>query len=152
MRIKVIGECDCARALRGLLRKAGFAVSEFLPAEVIKEMPSGGYVVRIDEGPAGLPLYFDSVHSELERNILRHVTELSARAVVLDRPGGQVHSDREIRIVVPAGAAAEQNAVEFGVLRGLVDTVGGGKLGVPRVPWFDFAHHKWYRKLFGGKR
>ncbi len=148
MRIKVIGECDCARALRGLLRKGGFAVSEFLPAEVIKEMPSGGYVVRIDEGSAdssrSFGIYFDSVHSELERNILRHVTELSPCAVVLDRPGGQVHSDHEIRIVVPRGNEREQNAVEFGVLRGLVDTVGGGKQVSPG-PF-------WYRKLFGGKR
>lgn len=147
MRIKVIGECDCARALRGLLRKGGFAVSEFLPAEVIKEMPSGGYVVRIDEGSAGAPLYFDSVHSELERNILRHVTELSPRAVVLDRPGGQVHSDREIRIVVPRGNEREQSAVEFGVLRGLVDTVGGREPGFSRI-----RRTPWYRRLFGGER
>src|SRR5437899_8891630 len=40
MRIKIIGDNDCARALRGLLRKAGFAVSEYLPPELVKDLRS----------------------------------------------------------------------------------------------------------------
>jgi len=39
MRIKIIGENNCARATRHLLRMAGFAVTEFLPAEVITQAP-----------------------------------------------------------------------------------------------------------------
>jgi hypothetical protein len=72
----------------------------------------------------------DSVDSPLEAAVLRHITQLSAAPVVLDRPGGLVHSERELRIVIPrmVGASGESRAdeaaavaVEFGVLRGLLD-------------------------------
>jgi hypothetical protein len=118
-------------------------------------------------------IHFDSVDSELEAAVLRHVARLSAAPVVVDRPGGVVRSERELRIVVPlvlravklpypkgaqvetcatgavgqsaaagcaglgsAGETFKQNvpaeyvmdedaalAVEFGVLRGLLDLV-----------------------------
>ena len=126
MRIKVVGENDCARALRGLLRQAGFAVSEFLPTDPPRRVnaPSAGYVISVVESEGGENILFDSVDCPLEANILRHVTALSKLPVLLDRPGGEVHSDREIRISVPAcGGEAQQLAVEFGVLRGLMDTV-----------------------------
>ena len=55
MRIKIIGDNNCARATRHLLRKAGFAVSEFLPAEVITQAPHCGYAITIDLAPATLP-------------------------------------------------------------------------------------------------
>ena len=81
MRIKIIGDNDCARALRGLLRKAGFAVSEYLPPELVKDLPGGGYVVYIDPapgaGPGGGTIHFDSVDCELEANIL-HTNLLNA--------------------------------------------------------------------------
>ncbi len=128
MRIRVIGDCDSARVLRGLLRKAGFAVTEILPAALVTELPSGGYVVHLAEGDPG-NILFDSVDSELERNILRHVTQLSPNPVVVDRPGGEVRSDREIRIVLPRGDAREAAAVEFGGLRGLMDTVAAPNAG-----------------------
>ncbi len=157
MRIKVIGDCDSARALRGLLRKAGFAVTEFLPAGLVTELPSGGYVVYIEESPesSGLKnILFDSVDSELEANILRHVTQLTPHPVVVDRPGGVVHSDREIRIVVPKCVAGEEGrhdreatAVEFGVLRGLMDTVHGKPS--PRVPR-SRSFGTWWRRVFWG--
>ncbi len=139
MRIKIIGDCESARALRGLLRKAGFAVVEFLPAEVVAALPGGGYVVEIEEGEAGRPgIYFDSIDSELEANILRHTAALSPLPVTVDRPGGKVRSDREIRIVVPAGNVREQAAVEYGVLRGLMDTIHGTEkpAGKPPIPWW----------------
>jgi hypothetical protein len=71
-------------------------------------------------------IHFDSVDSELEAAILRHVTQLAAAPVVVDRPGGVVHSERELRIVVPNSGDAKSDeaaavAVEFGVLRGLLD-------------------------------
>jgi len=149
MRIKIIGDNDCARALRGLLRKAGFAVSEYLAPQLVKELPSGGYVIYIEEAPAGAAIHFDSVDCELEANILHHVTALWKSAVGLNRPGGRVHSDQEIRILVPPGNEAAALAVEFGVLRGLTDTVHGpsrsGGSGTGRLS------RPWYRKLFGGK-
>ena len=92
MRIKVIGDCDSARSLRGLLRKAGFAVTEFLPAQLVTELPSGGYVIYIEESAinladaeAGKNILFDSVDSELEANILRHVTQLTPRDAARNR-------------------------------------------------------------------
>jgi hypothetical protein len=199
MRIKIIGDNNCARATRHLLRKAGLAVTEFLPADVVTQAPHSGYVITIDLAPAphtpdpttkpdhsthgqsapgigeaspshggassptlpgaewsrnppggsgilpaglltehlesrrrdvgatrGSSIHFDSVDSELEAAILRHVTQLAAAPVVVDRPGGIVHSERELRIVVPNSGDAKADegaavAVEFGVLRGLLD-------------------------------
>ena len=224
MRIKIIGDNNCARATRHLLRLAGFAVTEFLPPEVIMEAPHSGYAITIetferapsgaqtlntwapsgahtrlapapqpltpasapktgaaagvpasepdhsthgqpaavhgeaspshggasspayakasagapahDEGSAGRPTYcegwaggnihFDSTDGELEAAILRHVARLAKAPVMVDRPGGVVHSERELRIIVPATGDAKADesaavAVEFGVLRGLLD-------------------------------
>ena len=172
MRIKIIGDNNCARATRHLLRLAGFAVSEFLPADAVADGPLAGYAITIELAPAlytpdahlrpdppthhshtsGLEeagphsgdasspsfavaspgdsrnarIHFDSVDSALEAAVLRHVTQLAAAPVIVDRPGGKVHSERELRIVVPASgdAGADESAavaVEFGVLRGLLD-------------------------------
>ncbi len=185
MRIKIIGENNCARATRHLLRLAGFAVTEFLPADAVANGPLHGYAITIDLAPAhhtpdsfqrpdppthqehasvseeaprshrdasspasvrqsewrtsaGLPavspanfrsggeIHFDSVDSALEAAVLRHVTQLSAAPVIVDRPGGVVHSDRELRIVAPNTGDAQADeaaavAIEFGVLRGLLD-------------------------------
>jgi hypothetical protein len=178
MRIKIIGENTCARATRHLLRQAGFAVTEFLPAEVITQAPHSGYAITIDLAPAshtpdltskpdhstqGQPapgigeaspadggaspptapcdardntaqaeacaaglIHFDSVDCALEAAILRHVTQLAVTPVVVDRAGGVVHSERELRIVIPRSDNAKADeaaavAVEFGVLRGLLD-------------------------------
>jgi hypothetical protein len=213
MRIKIIGENNCARATRHLLRLAGFAVTDFLPAEAVTTGPAAGYAITIDLSPAantpnaclgpdcatqeqqpsdneeadrvirdasslafaepatgsaafgetamgstafadgmagkgvfaetsaretgvaakvvgghlGL-IHFDSVDSALEAAVLRHVTQLAAGAVVVDRPGGVVHTERELRIVAPnsGDAVADEAAavaIEFGVLRGLLDLV-----------------------------
>jgi hypothetical protein len=175
MRIKIIGENNCARATRHLLWLAGFAVTEFLPADAVAGGPLAGYAITIDLAPAhhtpdtllrpdppthhqdasaceeaprshrdasspsfteisaGLPafaksssIHFDSVDSALEAAVLRHVTQLAAAPVIVDRPGGVVHSDRELRIVAPNTGDAKADeaaavAIEFGVLRGLLD-------------------------------
>ena len=222
MRIKIIGDSNCARATRHLLRKAGLAVTEFLPAEVVTQAPHSGYAITIDLAPAphtlsgnalgvspepthkpghsthgqpateigealalakasrgassptsasphtsgdhddsvsararhavplhsrddqhahtdhhahtdqharahqGACIHFDSVDSDLESAILRHVTQLAAAPVIVDRPGGVVHSERELRIIVPNSGDVKADeaaavAVEFGVLRGLLD-------------------------------
>src|SRR6266436_6458433 len=57
MRIKINGDNNCARATRHLLRKAGFAVTEFLPADVVTQAPHSGYVITIDLAPAPHPLH-----------------------------------------------------------------------------------------------
>jgi hypothetical protein len=173
MRIKIIGDNNCARATRHLLRLAGFAVTEFLPSDAVTGGPLAGYAITIDLAPAphtpdshlrpDLPthhqhasdseeaprshrdasspafvgqseprttaagsIHFDSVDSALEAAVLRHVTQLAAAPVIVDRPGGVVHSDRELRIVAPntgdcVADEAAAVAIEFGVLRGLLD-------------------------------
>jgi hypothetical protein len=55
MRIKIIGDNNCARATRHLLRMAGFAVTEFLPAEAITQAPHHGYAITIELSPANQP-------------------------------------------------------------------------------------------------
>jgi hypothetical protein len=216
MRIKIIGDNNCARATRHLLRLAGFAVTEFLPVDAVTSGPHAGYAITIDLAPAthtpdarhrspkskadfgehshlgpespahhhasaqeeaprahrdasspaprgmgfnlsshpvsettsagpaaadppalenrdrlkhvllGASIHFDSVDSVLEAAVLRHVTQLAAAPVIVDRPGGVVHSDRELRIVAPNTGDAKADeaaavAIEFGVLRGLLD-------------------------------
>src|SRR5258706_15632126 len=52
MPVKIIGDNNCARATRHLLRKAGLAVTEFLPADVVTQAPHSGYAITIDLAPA----------------------------------------------------------------------------------------------------
>src|SRR5579863_1607967 len=52
MRIKIIGDNNCARATRHLLRLAGFAVTEFLPADAVAGGPLAGYAITIELAPA----------------------------------------------------------------------------------------------------
>ena len=244
MRIKIIGDNNCARATRHILRMAGFAVTEYLPVEAIISAPHCGYAITIDlaevvtevpssgntpdasgkffgsrgsrncpGAPAFMPerstldqpaeqhgeafadsdvesadgsslaffsdgggcddvtvsgdvgkgaqtevhatgvgggadasggrhICFDSVDSELEAAVLRHVTQLAALPVIVDRPGGRVRSERELRLVVPLARNADGEscmdeaaavAVELGVLRGMLDlfsgSAGAGEIG-----------------------
>jgi hypothetical protein len=151
MRIKIIGENDTAKALRTLLRKAGFAVCEFLPAEAVTQAPVAGYVITIEESGQSGWIHLDSVDSELEGAVLRHITQLSPHAVSVDRPGGQIHSERELRIVVPAGSpagdAAQAQAVEYGVLRGLLEILGPKPLKLPEPP--APAKPSWWKRFLG---
>jgi hypothetical protein len=128
MRVRIIGENDCAKAARGLLRQAGFAVTEFQPTDAAAQGPLAGYVIGITQDARADKIYIDSVDCALEAAILKHITQLSKRPVVINRPGGVVHSDREIGLIVPHDAE-DQQAVEFGVLRGLLELGGQPRLG-----------------------
>lgn len=86
--------------------------------------------------------------------MLRHITQLSAAPVVLDRPGGVVHSERELRIVIPCTGDEKADeaaavAVEFGVLRGLLDLTSPAssvKAGKPAVaPRSSRSGGGWWR-------
>jgi hypothetical protein len=147
MRIKIIGESDTAKALRGLLRKAGFAVCEFLPAEVVMHAPDAGYAITIEEGEHSGWIHLDSVDSELEAAVFKHITQLSPHPVSVDRPGGVVHSERELRIIAPAGDAAQAQAVEYGVLRGLLELLGPKPLKMPEPP--QLAKFGLWKRLAG---
>jgi hypothetical protein len=140
MRIRIMGDCMSARSLRNLLRSAGFAVTETAPA-VVRTMPLFGYTIYLEEHTDGR-IHLDSVDSELEQKIFRHISQLTPTPVVIDRQGGQVHSDREIRILIPCASDQDQQAVELGVLRGLLDTVGDPRapeatLPMPKKPWWQ---------------
>ncbi|HYA97297.1 MAG TPA: hypothetical protein VEH49_04315, partial [Methylomirabilota bacterium] len=128
MRITIIGENDTARALRALLRKARFAVGDCRAAEAGAQarapLGGAGYSISIEESAATGWIHLDSVASELEAAVFHHVAELSPHPVSVDRPGGQVHHERELRIVVPADDPAQAQAVEYGVLRGLLELIG----------------------------
>ncbi|HYL62267.1 MAG TPA: hypothetical protein VE077_06560 [Candidatus Methylomirabilis sp.] len=144
MRVKIIGENNCAKATRGLLRQAGFAVTEFLPADAVTQGPLAGYVIGIVEDGRADKIHIDSVDCALEAAILKHITQLSKHPVVLNRPGGVVHSDREIGLIVPHDEE-EQQAVEFGVLRGLLEVTGQVKAAEKTVPPRQAA---WYQRIF----
>ena len=133
MRIKIVGENDCARATRGLLRQAGFAVTEFFPADAVMNAPQAGYVITV-ETHAGIQIAFDSADSPLEAAVLRHVSQLSKLPVIVDRPGGIVHGDRELRILAPKDDPEQATAVEFGILRGLLDIAGPKLHAAPAPP------------------
>jgi hypothetical protein len=113
-------------------------------------------------------IHFDSVDGVLEASILRHVAQLSAAPVIVDRPGGVVHSERELRIVLPVTGNARADeaaavAVEYGVLRGLLDLTrkplrgelgeGGGEknsrgFGAAIKKSLRIGKSKWW--IFGG--
>lgn len=101
-----------------------FSQADRAAADQSAEAPVNfGSVVRIRSEAR---IHFDSVESPLEAAVLRHVTQLAVAPVILDRPGGVVHSDRELRIVAPNTGDMQADeaaavAIEFGVLRGLLD-------------------------------
>ncbi len=102
-------------------------------------------------GSVAAHIHFDSVDSALEAAVLRHVAQLAAGPVILDRAGGLVHSERELRIVAPVTGDARVDeaaavAIEFGVLRGLLDLVapdGDAEKSVAsrsrKKSWWPFA-------------
>ena len=115
MRIAIIGGSETARAARMRVQQAGFALGDAARAD---------YRVFVEEWDADERIHLDSVDSPLEGAVLKHITKLSRLPVVVDRPGGLVHSEREIRIYVHAGNFEQQDAVVLGVLRGLLDVSG----------------------------
>jgi hypothetical protein len=165
MKISIIGDNDTCKATRMLLRQAGLAVSdtpsranvciwieECSQSAPIDDNVISDFVVAQHAAPAVVSeaaarrrssplhhdahIYFDSIDSPLESAIVRHVSQLSRHPIVIDRPGGNVHSDRELRITVPEAHFDQQHAVQLGILRGLLDFTGARK------------HAKW-KQIFG---
>src|SRR2546421_11615800 len=125
MNIAIIGDNETCKATRMLLRQAGFSVRD--------GSARSGVRIWIEERPQASAahfdahIYFDSIDSPLEAAVVRHVSQLSRQAIVIDRPGGSVRSDRELRITVPESDFEQQHAVQLGVLRGLLDFTGARK-------------------------
>ena len=118
MRVDVQGDCPSAKALRGYLARHDFHLTGRWP----------DFTVRIEEQDGVANLLLDSIDSELEQAILRHVRKHTATPIEIRTAGG-VASDREVRIVLPPDEA-ERRAVEIGVFRALLDIskqAGGGR-------------------------
>jgi hypothetical protein len=115
-----------------------------LPADAVTHGPLAGYVIGIVEDGRADKIHVDSVDCALEAAILKHITQLSKHPVVLNRPGGVVHSDREIGLIVPHDEE-EQQAVEFGVLRGLLEVTGQTKAAERTAPP---QRTPWYQRIF----
>jgi hypothetical protein len=109
MRIRIAGDHEAARVLRSYLAKAGYALTESKSAD---------YTVFLEEH--GSPqIVFDSVDSELESRILRHVRDLTVTPISIWTAGG-IQSGREIRISFPPG---DSRAVETGTLRAFLELI-----------------------------
>jgi hypothetical protein len=152
MQIEIIGDNDTARATRTLLRQAGFAVaqvSQLVDAAHSGESRGGrtaprtGYTITIEESDQSGWIHFDSVDCALEQLVLRHVTALSQHPVSIDRPGGRVHSDQQLRIIIPFDNPEQSSAVEFGVLRGLLELTHS-----PAIALQAAASPSWWRRIF----
>jgi hypothetical protein len=111
MRIRVLGECDTAKAVRGLLSQAGYLLSD----------GRANYTVHLEEVPGASRIVFDSIDCELERRIFRHTRDLIGQPIAMQTAGG-IQRDDEIRIVLPA-RGSERHAVELGILRGMLDLI-----------------------------
>lgn len=129
MRIKIIGECNSAKVLRGYLRMAGVCVTDVLPPA------AANFILRIEEGPQDL-IICDSVPSELEKHVLEILHEFLSKLpnkpdVQLRRSGGQVRGDRELLLIVPAADPLQQDAAERAAYLGLLRTTRWGDLPAP---------------------
>ena len=97
MRIKIIGDNNCARATRHLLRRAGLAVTEFLPADVVTQAPHSGYVITIELAPA--PHTPDPTHKPGHSTHGQSSTTIEEASTSAKTPAG-----------LPAGAATVAGA------------------------------------------
>lgn len=128
MRVRIVGSTESSRVLRSYLEKAGVAVSEHLPRFALH------CTIHLSEY-SGPSIIVDSVDSPLELHILRHITEISKKDIILRRGTESpaiVSAANEIHLSIPTGEPELAHAVEVGVLR-----------GVQRAHF----HRPWYRRL-----
>ena len=129
MRVLVSGDCPTAKALRGNLARHDFHLTGHFP----------DFTIWIEEQPGLERPLLDSVDSELEQAVLRHLRKQTATPVEIQTAGG-IESDREVRIVVPP-IEAERRAVEVGVFRALLELSGQA----------ETAGKSWWRALIPRK-
>ena len=130
MRIKIIGDNDCARAVRHLLRLAGFAVTEFLPADAPGGGPLAGYAITIDLAPAP-----NTPEDHLRPDPATHHSRTSAYGEAF-RSDRSASSPAFSETAVVSGAARAGGSGEGGV------TPGGGI-------HFDWWRARWRRRCCG---
>ena len=112
MRIAILGTCDAAVALRGLVQRDDHLV--------LDDGPHADIVVRLEDGDVDVPT-IDGIDGPVEARIHQQIGLHSpSRRVVTRFPDKHVQTDRAIRITVPAGQPGESHAVERGVYQGLL--------------------------------
>lgn len=121
MRVLIAGDCPTAKALRGLLARHDFHLTAHHPH----------LTIQIEELPDAARPQLDSVDSELELAILRHLRRETATPIELHTAGG-VQSDREVRMVVPP--VEERHAAEVAIFRALLELSGQDRMA--RTPWW----------------
>jgi hypothetical protein len=129
MRVLISDDCPTAKALRGNLARHDFHLTGHHP----------DFTVWIEEQPGLVRPLLDSVDSELEQAILRHLRKQTNTPVEIHTAGG-IESDREVRIVVPP-VEQERRAVEVGVFRALLELSGQDRTARP----------SWWRSLIRRK-
>lgn len=118
MRIRVLGDCDSAKAVRGYLIDGGLLVDDTVY----------GYTVEIEETDSTIPV-IDAIDSKLESAIVNAVAMLAGTQILLDRPGPN-RSDTHIRISVPRSfSIVQKDAVERGIRGGFENMLKIGKPG-----------------------
>jgi hypothetical protein len=123
MRVRIVGDCPTAKALRGQLARHDFHLTSQHPHLTI-------YI----EEPAGAERHvLTSVGGELERAILRHLRRQTSTAIEI-HTAGVVESDA-VRMIVPS-IEEEQRAAEIAAFRALLEISGQSRMA-PK-PWWKF--------------
>jgi len=132
MRIQIIGDCDSAKSLRGLLGRAGFAISD----------KNSFYTINLTQNDSLSYVQVDSIDCELERTIIQCIGELGVKQFLLRRDFA-MPSDREITITLPEHLSYE---VEIGIMRAMIRCVTPKNVEVEMIP-----PTKWYKRFLHKK-
>ena len=123
MRVRIVGDCPTAKALRGQLARHDFHLTSHHP-----------HLTIYMEEPAGAGRHvLTSVGGELERAILHHLRRQTGTPIEI-HTAGVVESDA-VRMIVPP-IEEEQRAAETAAFRALLEISGQSRMA-PK-PWWKF--------------
>lgn len=113
MRVHISSTGDIANAVAGLLTRAGFKLSTWLPLVRLEVDADAEIDQIVIDGTGGL----------LETCIVWGISELAKQHnytddIALRRAGGVVHDDRRLKILIPDDDRV-QGIVEYGIVRGM---------------------------------
>jgi hypothetical protein len=115
MRVAVTGTCDSVHTLMGLLNdnRVGYTV-ESNPKQA-------HYEIILESSRSGI--FIDAADSELERQTINCISELTTVPITLLRPGG-IQQNNRLRLGIPDNAIT---ACETGIFRAVLKVCGHGK-------------------------
>jgi hypothetical protein len=124
MRIRVNGTCAAANILRGYLEsRPHFNVTT----------GQADYTVHLVEEPVS-SIILDSVDCPLERNIKKFIAQYLPERDLAIRPIGEIQSDREIKVIIPANDKQATDAAALGIFCGLERGVTAKKTPITLEP------------------